>query len=151
MARPWPPAILGLASVVPADVGPENRGRPSIDQQVTFLLTTDLAATAHFYEDVLGLPLVLDQGSCRIYHVNGNAFIGFCERAEPGDPAGLLFTLVTQEVDAWYRYLMAQEVSIEKPPTLNPQYNIYQMFVRDPNGYLIEIQTFLDPAWPKPE
>jgi catechol 2,3-dioxygenase-like lactoylglutathione lyase family enzyme len=131
-----------------ADVGPENRGRPSIDQQVTFLLTTDLAATAHFYEDVLGLPLVLDQGSCRIYHVNGNAFIGFCQRAEPGDPAGLLFTLVTQEVDAWCRYLMAQEVPIEKPPTLNPQYNIYQMFVRDPNGYLIEIQTFLDPAWP---
>ncbi len=41
-----------------------------------------------------------------------------------------------------------RRVDIEKPPTLNPQYNIYQMFVRDPNGYLIEIQTFLDPAWP---
>ena len=63
-------------------MGPENHGRPSIDQQVTFLLTSDLAATAHFYEDVLGLPLVLDQGSCRIYQVNGNAFIGFCERAD---------------------------------------------------------------------
>ena len=102
-----------------ADVGPENRGRPSIDQQVTFLLTTDLAATAHFYEDVLQLPLVLDQGSCRIYHVSGDAFIGFCERAAPGDPSDLLFTLVTQEVDAWYAFLMAQGVAIEKPPTFN--------------------------------
>lgn len=129
----------------------ENGVRPSIDQQITFLLTIDLAATAHFYEDVLGLPLVLDQGSCRIYHVNGDAFIGFCERVEPGDPAGLLFTLVTQEVDAWHAYLTARNIPIEKPPTLNPRYNIYQMFVRDPNGYLIEIQTFLDPAWPKPE
>ena len=124
--------------------------RPSIDQQVTFLLTADLAATAHFYEDVLGLPLVLDQGSCRIYHVSGNAFIGFCQRADPGEPPGLLFTLVTQEVDAWHDFLLSRNVAIEKPPTLNPQYNIYQMFVRDPNDYLIEIQTFLDPAWPKP-
>jgi catechol 2,3-dioxygenase-like lactoylglutathione lyase family enzyme len=125
--------------------------RPSIDQQVTFLLTTDLAATERFYEDVLGLSLVLDQGSCRIYHVNGNAFIGFCERDDPGEPPGLLFTLVTQAVDAWHEFLLSRNVAIEKPPTFNPQYNIYQMFVRDPNGYLIEIQTFLDPAWPKPE
>ena len=108
--------------------------RPSIDQQVTFLLTTDLTATAHFYEDVLRLPLVLDQGSCRIYHVNGNAFIGFCERADPGDPPGLLFTLVTQEVDTWYQYLLEMDVAIEKPPTLNPQYNIYQMFYAIPTA-----------------
>ena len=49
--------------------------RPSIDQQVTFLLTEDLAATAHFYEEVLQLPLVLDQGSCRIYRVSGDAVL----------------------------------------------------------------------------
>ena len=122
--------------------------RPSIDQQVTFFLTEDLAATAHFYEVVMQLTLVLDQGSCRIYRVSGDAFVGFCERAAPGEPSDLLFTLVTDEVDAWHRFLVAQGVSIEKPPTLNEQYNIYQMFVRDPNGYLIEIQTFRDPAWP---
>jgi hypothetical protein len=28
--------------------------------------------------------------------------------------------------------------------------NIYHCFLRDPNGYLIEIQRFLDPAWPRP-
>ena len=132
-------------------MGDECVERPSIDQQVTFLLSADLSATAHFYERVLRLPLVLDQGTCRIYRVNGSAFIGFCERTDPGEPPGLLFTLVTQEVDTWYQYLLEKEVAIEKPPTFNPQYNIYQMFVRDPNGYLIEIQTFLDPAWPAPE
>ncbi|OQY24133.1 MAG: hypothetical protein DRJ03_06405 [Chloroflexi bacterium] len=30
---------------------------------------------------------------------------------------------------------------------LNPRYNIYHCFLRDPNGYLIEIQRFLDSAW----
>ena len=36
-------------------------------------------------------------------------------------------------------------------PRNDPQYNIYHCFIRDPAGYLIEIQEFKDPAWPKPE
>ncbi len=123
--------------------------RPSIDQQVTFLYTNDLAATGRFYEEILMLPLVLDQGSCRIYRVSDDAFLGFCPRATPDQPEGIIFTLVTDEVDAWYEYLQERAIPIEKPPTLNSTYNIYQLFVRDPNGYLIEIQTFRDPQWPQ--
>jgi catechol 2,3-dioxygenase-like lactoylglutathione lyase family enzyme len=120
---------------------------PPIKQQVTFFYTADLPATARFYEDILGLALVLDQGSCRIYQVAGNAFVGFCQRAE-ALPPGVIFTLVTPAVDEWFVYLKNQGVFFEKPPTYNPTYNIYHCFLRDPNGYLIEIQTFLDPAWP---
>jgi catechol 2,3-dioxygenase-like lactoylglutathione lyase family enzyme len=125
--------------------------RPTLDQQVTFLYTRRLAESARFYEHVLGLPLVLDQGTCRIYHVAGAAFVGVCERADaPAQPSDVIFTLVTQEVDRWYEYLMAQGVAIEKPPVFNPVYNIYHFFLRDPSGYLIEIQTFRDPTWPLP-
>ena len=120
-----------------------------IDQQITFLYTRDLAATARFYEDVLGLPLALDQGHCRIYHVIDGAYLGFCRRTTaPEEPNGVILTLVTQEVDRWYRHLSAQGVAFEKPPTVNREYSIYHCFLRDPNGYLIEIQRFLDPAWP---
>lgn len=123
--------------------------RPPIDQQVTFLYTRDLAATAHFYETVLRLPLALDQGSCRIYRVSRDGFLGFCQRDDaPARPAGVIFTLVTPDVDAWHRYLSEQGIALEKPPTFNPAYNIYHLFLRDPNGYLIEIQRFQDPAWP---
>ena len=121
---------------------------PPIDQQITFLYTRDLAATARFYEDVLGLPLALDQGDCRIYRVTDDAFFGFCRRtAAPEGPNGVILTLVTQEVDRWYRHLSAKGAAFEKPPALNPEYNIYHCFLRDPNGYLIEIQRFLNPAW----
>lgn len=122
---------------------------PPIDQQVTFLYTHDLEATARFYEEVLGLALALDQGSCRIYHVAGSAFLGFCQREEdPERPQGVILTLVTAEVDRWYETLRENGVTFEKPPAHNPRYNIYHCFLRDPNGYLIEIQTFLDPSWP---
>ncbi|MBN1178969.1 MAG: VOC family protein [Anaerolineae bacterium] len=121
---------------------------PPIDQQITFLYTRDLAETARFYEDVLGLPLALDQGSCRIYRVSAGGYVGFCRREEaPERPAGVIVTLVTQEVDAWYRRLTGLGVAFEKPPSVNPAYNIYHCFLRDPNGYLIEIQRFLDPDW----
>ncbi len=122
---------------------------PSIDQQVTFLFTRDLRQTAQFYEETLGLRLVLDQGSCRIYRISQDGFLGFCERAEaPEQPQGIIITLATHEVDAWYEQLQQKGVVFEKPPQHNPKYDIYHCFLRDPNGYLLEIQQFLDPAWP---
>jgi catechol 2,3-dioxygenase-like lactoylglutathione lyase family enzyme len=127
--------------------------RPGIDQQITFLYTRDLARTARFYEEVLELPLALDQGGCRIYRVNGEAYLGFCEReSAPERPQGehlqnVLFTLVTQEVDAWYAYLHARGVPFDKTPAVDETYGIYHCFARDPNGYVIEIQRFLDANW----
>jgi catechol 2,3-dioxygenase-like lactoylglutathione lyase family enzyme len=123
-------------------------GRPSIDQQITFLHTRDLADTARFYEDVLGLDLVLDQGDCRIYRVCGEAFVGFCQRASASrTPMGTILTLVVADVDAWRDYLAHQGVAPDRPPAHNPTYGIYHLFLRDPNGYLIEIQRFDDPEW----
>ncbi len=121
---------------------------PPIEAQITFLYTHDLAATARFYEDIMGLPLKLDQGSCRIYGVGGEAYIGFCQRSEAAssrDEDRVILTFVTPEVDAWYRHLSERGVAVEKPPQVNPKYNIYHCFLRDPNGYLIEIQRFLHP------
>lgn len=125
--------------------------RPSIEQQITFLYTRDLAGIARFYEEVMGLPLKLDQGTCRIYSVGRDAHIGFCQREDaPGqrsrqEAPPLILTLVTSEVDEWVRYLGEQGVEFEKPPAVNPKYNIYHCFLRDPDGNLIEIQSFLHP------
>src|SRR5690606_33810985 len=112
--------------------------------------TRDLGATARFYEQVLGLDLVLDQGTCRIYRISADGFLGFCQRAEaPDRPSGVIVTLVTEDVDGWHARLAARGVSFEKAPAFNPDYNIYHCFLRDPNGYLLEIQSFRDPAWPR--
>jgi catechol 2,3-dioxygenase-like lactoylglutathione lyase family enzyme len=125
--------------------------RPSIESQITFLYTRDLVATSHFYEEVLGLPLKLDQGACRIYQVGRDAYLGFCQRGDAPrseSEAGtrpVIVTLVTPEVDAWYEVLRRQGVEFEKAPAEHARFNIYHCFLRDPNGYLIEIQRFLHP------
>lgn len=121
---------------------------PPIHQHTTFLYTRDLDVTAHFYEDLIDLQMVLDQGDCRIYRVGQDAFLGFCERQEaPTHPVGVILTIISKEVDRWYGYLTERGVGFEKEPAFNPEYDIYHCLFRDPNGYLIEIQRFEDPAW----
>jgi catechol 2,3-dioxygenase-like lactoylglutathione lyase family enzyme len=120
----------------------------SINQQITFLYTPDLVKTSRFYEEVMGFVLALDQGTCRIYHTAPNAYLGICKRIDAEiDPGNVIFTLVTPDVDRWYEMLKNKGVRFEKPPALNPNYRIYHCFLRDPNGYLIEIQRFEDPRW----
>ena len=117
------------------------------DAQVTFCYTTDFEATTHFYETLLGLPLALDQGACRIYRVRDGAFLGVCRRDKPPESDGIIVTLVTDDVDGWHARLVARGVAFEKPPAFNAKFNIYHCFLRDPNGYLLEIQRFDDPNW----
>ena len=119
----------------------------SFDSIITFLPTRDLAQTARFYEDVLKLELALDQTRCRIYRVTQDGFLGFCLKDEIKPQEGVILTLVTEEVDHWQALLTEHSVPIETPPVFNPEFQIYQMFLRDPNDYLIEIQRFEDPRW----
>ena len=122
----------------------------TFEAQIIFCYTTDFESTTHFYEELLGLPLALDQGKCRIYRVNGGAFIGVCQSEKITDTNGVILTLVSEDVDGWHARLEDRGVQFEKAPALNPKFNIYHCFLRDPNGYLIEIQRFEDPNWKSP-
>ena len=57
---------------------------------------------------------------------------------------------MTEDVDGWFDRLRARGIAIEKAPTYNPSHKITHGFLRDPNGYLVEIQRFDDPAWKNP-
>jgi catechol 2,3-dioxygenase-like lactoylglutathione lyase family enzyme len=122
---------------------------PAISAQITFLSTPSLAQTARFYEETIGLRLALDQGTCRIYQVGRESYIGFCQRENLPTPPGsensnqVIITLVTPDVDGWYQYLTERGVEFDQAPVANSTYNIYHCFLRDPNGYLVEIQRFL--------
>jgi hypothetical protein len=97
----------------------------------------------------MSFSLVLDQGTCLIYRTSETGFLGFCHREVSGSKdifPKVIFTLVTSDVDEWYQYLIEREVKVHKIPQINPQFNIYHFMLKDPNGYIIEIQKFLDPG-----
>lgn len=121
------------------------------DQQVTFLYSGNFAQSIKFYGETLDLPLALDQGACQIFRVGRDAFLGVCQcaAAAPAVPESVIVTLVSDDVDGWYERLTAQGIAIEAPPSENTAFNIYHFFLRDPDGYRLEIQCFRDPAWPR--
>jgi 8-oxo-dGTP pyrophosphatase MutT (NUDIX family)/catechol 2,3-dioxygenase-like lactoylglutathione lyase family enzyme len=119
------------------------------DQGVIFLRVADLARSAAFYEDALGLVRVLDQGSCLIWRAAPRVYLGACLHQAPSDARdGVIVTLVTPDVEGWAARLAAAGVAIERGPLYNPTYKITHLFVRDPDGWLIELQRFEDPRWP---
>lgn len=120
--------------------------KPKVSQQITFLHAKNLAVTRQFYEDLLGLELARDQGTCLIFRVTESAFIGFCKHIPPiPSSRSVILTLVSDDVDGWHKALKDKGLSTLAQPTYNPDYHIYHFFLEDPDGYRIEFQRFEEP------
>ena len=117
------------------------------DAQITFLPSADLERSRTFYEGVLGLELVVDQGTCHIFKVAEGAFLGTCQRETLEVTEGVIFTFVTDDVDGWCSRVAGAGGRIESGPEHSVQFGIYHAFLRDPDGHRLEIQRFDDPAW----
>ena len=112
---------------------------------IPFYGTENLEETDRFYRQILGMSLHKDQGACRIYEVLPGAWVGFCTHMEVviGNHSPII-TLLTEDVDAVYEHLVEQGWETKDPPQENPRFKIYHFYVRDPNGYLVEVQRFID-------
>jgi catechol 2,3-dioxygenase-like lactoylglutathione lyase family enzyme len=112
---------------------------------ITFLGTEDLKKTSEFYQNILGLILYKDQGVCLIFNINNQSKIGFCRHLPViHNEKSPILTFVTDGVDELYTRITNTGLVISEKPKLNHKFNIYHFFIKDPNGYTIEIQKFLD-------
>ncbi len=118
-----------------------------IDRLISWVYTRSLDSTTKFYADQLGLECIRAEGGARIYAAGGGA-IGVCEAFADRvvEPQGSLISLVVDDVDAWHARLRERGVEIEAPPHRLDRFGIYTFFVRDPNGYRLEFQQFLEPG-----
>ena len=117
-----------------------------MSELISFYPSTDLAKTRDFYEGLLDLKLARDQGTCLIFKVTAGAYIGFCRHSSvPEYHSGLIITILEEDVDTLYAKLDKANVFLENAPQLNETFQIYHFFTRDPNGYRLEIQRFLQP------
>lgn len=118
-----------------------------IDTLITFLKSNDLEKTHYFYSGFLGLPLIADQGICRIYETPFGS-VGFCTHYNDLGSAGLVcFVLDSREdVDALYWSLEKEKdkynVTILSAPVYKEVFGIYQFYAKDPSDNLIEFQCF---------
>ncbi|MCP4419639.1 MAG: VOC family protein, partial [Chloroflexi bacterium] len=121
----------------------------NIASQITFLYYRDLVAAQQFYEEILGLEIVEDQGWAKIYRVNGTAFVGLVDEAHGSLKAqpenAVMITFVVDDVRGWYDHLRENGVTIRQEYGRFDSIQIECFFAQDPGGYELEFQRFLKP------
>jgi predicted enzyme related to lactoylglutathione lyase len=124
----------------PADLG--------VQANIVFLYYRDIPAAQRFYEDVIGLRLTVDQGYSKIYQISPTSFVGLVDetqglhRASDAKPVTLSF--VTEQVDAWYEYLVSRGVRVRGPVRDGTRQPTRGFVAYDPEGYFLEFERFLD-------
>jgi predicted enzyme related to lactoylglutathione lyase len=112
---------------------------------ITFFYYRDLGAAMRFYEDVLGLPLAIDQGWSKIYRIAEGAHVGLVDetrgmnRASEIKPVQLCIRV--KDVDAWHAWAAASAVPGLTDIKTSDELGIRVFVMYDPEGYQIEIQT----------
>ncbi|MEE8593329.1 MAG: VOC family protein, partial [Candidatus Bipolaricaulota bacterium] len=96
-------------------------------------------------------PSIEDQGWAKVYRIHNCAYVGIVEaRRGPVEKpvgSGTLLSIVVEDVDAWYERLKDEPtIEILGPPAMVLDIPVYSFFLKDPAGYLIEIQAFTDAA-----
>ncbi len=125
---------------------------------VVFLYSDDVARSRQFWGADLGLPLVADKESVvffKLPHAGGSLAVvkqGVSAAATPpvcARDAGkdvVMVCLLTDDVDGWSARLEGAGHHLDQPPRQNERFGIKNALLRSPEGYLVEIQQFLDPA-----
>jgi catechol 2,3-dioxygenase-like lactoylglutathione lyase family enzyme len=113
-----------------------------ISSAIHFYGTRDLSVTYDFYVNKLGFSLTKDQGVCHIYQLTESSLIGFCEHipivCQDRSP---IITLVVDDV--WAVYHEFKSWCDISEPVISAKFSIEHFFMKDPNGYTMEIQRFL--------
>ncbi len=117
---------------------------------IPWLYYRDLPKAMEFYEDVMGFEMVVDQGWSKIYRIRDGAYVGLVDerhgyhRASEDKP--VILCLNVHDADAWYERLKEKGVELERQPRESERLRIKVFMLRDPEGYVIEIQESLPGA-----
>lgn len=116
---------------------------------ITWLYHKDLLKIQNFYEDVLGLDLVADQGWTKIYKGSSTGFIGLVDERrgmrDYADEKAVNMSFVLEDVEGWYNYVEAERVMpIRNNGLSTGPDNMYKAFVAfGPELYFYEFDQFM--------
>lgn len=115
---------------------------------MTFLHTTDLKKTKKFYNGILKLPIALDYPNVVVFKIGKGGYWGFVKEDDiTRNPNTVCLSITVKSkknVDDYYIMLNKKKVKCRIAPRDSPRYGIYTSFYEDPNGYTVEVQTFVD-------
>jgi catechol 2,3-dioxygenase-like lactoylglutathione lyase family enzyme len=139
------PALDGLptlyadsASRVPQGLG--------FKATIVWFYYKDMAGIQRFYEEVLGLDLIADQGWAKIYPIGPGGYFGLVDEQRGmhqfTEQKAVTLSFFTADIDGWYAYL-SNSGAIEMRSKKIEEEKEYRAFVAyDPEGYYLEWDVF---------
>ncbi len=115
---------------------------------ITWLYYKDLLGMQNFYEQVLGLPLVADQGWTKIYQGSPTGFIGLVDERRGmhdfTETKAVNVSWILSNVEGWFEYARkAQPFPLRSDELGTGPEGKYRAFVGfDPEGYYMEFDQF---------
>ncbi len=115
-----------------------------------FLYYKNYDEATNFYGDILGFRNVFEfPDFATIFQTTKSTFITVVNDNGRGmhssdEPKTIAIALVTDQLDGWYQYALAQDLDIKNPPKPLADNPHHAFLVTDPGGYILEFEHFAD-------
>lgn len=112
---------------------------------VTWLYYQDLQEALQFYEEVIGLQLVVDQGWAKVYPLGGETYIGLVDECRGmhqfSAEKAVKFSIGLSDFEGWQAYAQEREPMqlLNQEPL--PEAKGKTMSGIDPGGYILEFNA----------
>lgn len=139
--------VLAQNEEVPTSVNFNNK-QLGFHASITWLYYQDLLAMQDFYENVMGLELVADQGWTKVYKASNTGFIGLVDERRGmhdfTETKAVNVSFLIDDLDGWFEYVQANEsFKLRSEGVGEGPEGKYRAFVGfDPEGYFMEFDKF---------
>lgn len=113
---------------------------------VVWFYYKDMEGIQRFYEDVLGLDLIVDQGWAKIYPIGPTGYFGLVDEQlgmhNFTEDKAVTLSMFTANLDAWYDYLSNDDRIEMRSPEIEEEVPYRAFVAYDPEGYFLEWDVF---------
>jgi len=144
--------IIIIATLILSACGPNNKSSKYVNNMdikgnIVFLYYKDLDKAINFYENTVGLEMVLDYGFAKAFRISTSSFICLVDETggmhNTSEEKTVTLSFITEEIDEWYEYLKSENVEIRNPLGSSKNHPTRGFVAYDPEGYFLEFETFL--------
>jgi len=138
-----------LEATVP--LSPASGSRPdslTVHATVLWLYYDELEPIEAFYEGLLDVEMIVDQGWAKVYPVSATGYVGLVDASrglhQATDEHGVTVSFFTDDVDGWFDRVRRMGVEVRTDEIVMESERVRVFVGYDPAGYFLEWDTFLD-------
>jgi len=115
---------------------------------ITWLYYKDMVAMENFYQEVMGLTRVADQGWAKIYKSSESGYVGLVDERRGmhsfTEKKAVNVSFIIDDLDGWFKYVKGNKsFTLREDSVSTGPESKYRAFVGyDPEGYYFEFDTF---------